>query len=53
MLVEYFASKSEAKIKKWNCACKIVAVGLSPTLDNIHSLGAPVGAQGIHSPTTP
>ena len=26
--------KPQLKYKKWNCACRIVAVGLSPTLDN-------------------
>ena len=33
-MVEYFAIKNQAKIKKLNCTCRIVAVGLSPTLDN-------------------
>ena len=33
-MVEYFDLKTQAKIKKINCACRIVAIGLSPTLDN-------------------
>ena len=32
-MVEYFALKNQSKIKKLNCTCRIVAVGLSPTLD--------------------
>ena len=34
-MVEYFALKTKQKSKKFNCACRIVAVGLSPTLDYI------------------
>ena len=32
-MVEYFALKNKAKIKNENCTCRIVAPGLSPTLD--------------------
>ena len=29
--------KTKQKWKKWNCTCRIVAVGLSPTLDNMQT----------------
>ena len=34
MLVEYFSLKPKQKSRKLNCACRIEAVGRSPTLDN-------------------
>ena len=33
--VEYFVLKTWARSNKWNCACRLAAVGLSPILDNI------------------
>ena len=35
---------TKAKINKWNCACGIVAIGLSPTLDN----SLPVSTMGFY-----